>query len=351
MQIEIFILVLAGGIAGLFYWAFRELPKEKWQILACVPLKKSPAGVWEGINLTYYGFFNAWACLLSAVIFLIMMGSLNMAMISVISIVALLLVICLPAARLIAGLVENKKNTFSVGGASFAGILVAPWIIMLANQTWSTIWDGQLPILETMTAIFIAYAFGEGVGRLACISFGCCYGKPLHRSHPSVEKLFRHWNFVFYGGTKKIAYAHSLEGQAVLPIQAITAVINTGIGLFSLYIFLEGFAGLALLVSLITTQGWRFASEFLRADYRGAGRISAYQGMTVFAVIYTIMFSAFVAQRKSEMPDLSAGLNSLWDPGVILFLAVLWLVTFFYTGRSKVTKSSIIINLADKNCL
>jgi hypothetical protein len=33
------------------------------------------------------------------------------------------------------------------------------------------------------------------------------------------------------------------------------------------------------------TQVWRFLSEFLRADYRGSGRISAYQVMALFAAV------------------------------------------------------------------
>ena len=67
-----------------------------------------------------------------------------------------------------------------------------------------------MPMLETMGAIFIAYAFGEGIGRLACISFGCCYGKPLSECNPLIERIFQRWNFAFQGKTKKIAYASIL---------------------------------------------------------------------------------------------------------------------------------------------
>ena len=295
MHVEIFILILACAIALLFSWAFRTLPQEDWQILACLPQRKGPDGMWQGINLTYYGFFNAVAYLFAVAMLLIMTGSLNITLIGTLSVVLPVLAICMPAARFIARLVEKKQHTFSVGGASFTGILIAPWIIALVNITLGKWLVFHMPVIETMAAIFIAYAFGEGIGRLACISFGCCYGKPLSACNPLMKRIFRQWNFVFWGQTKKIAYADALEGQAVVPVQALTAVIYTGTGLLSFYFFLKGKAPAALLITLVMTQGWRFASEFLRADYRGQGRISAYQIMAILSIVYTFFLFLRVA--------------------------------------------------------
>ena len=241
MYNEIFTLALAGIIAVLFSWAFRTLPEENWQVLACLPMRKGLDGIWQGINLTYYGFFNAFAYLFAVVMFLIMMSSQNIKIAGTISLVTPFLAICMLASRLIARLVEKKRHTFSVGGASFAGILIAPWIIWLVNMTLGETLAFHLPVLETLAAIFIAYAFGEGTGRLACISFGCCYGKPISACHPLIKRIFRKWNFVFWGKTKKIAYAQQLEGQAVIPIQALTAVVYTGTGSFKLLPFPERF--------------------------------------------------------------------------------------------------------------
>jgi hypothetical protein len=341
MPVEIFILILAFAIALLFSWAFRTLPQEDWQILACLPQRKRPDGMWRGLNLTYYGFFNAVACLAAVALLLIMTGSLNIALIGTLSVVLPVLAVCLPAARLIARLVEKKQHTFSVGGASFTGILIAPWIIGLVNIT-SGRWLGfQIPIIETMAALFIAYAFGEGIGRLACISFGCCYGKPLAACNPLMKRIFRQANFIFWGRTKKIAYADRLEGQAVVPVQALTAVVYTGTGLLSFYFLLKGKAPAALLVTLIMTQGWRFASEFLRADYRGRGRISVYQIMAVLSIVYTFFLFLVLPVSVCEPPEIRAGLRSLWNPGVILGLGGLGLCSFLYTGRSAVTGSAI----------
>lgn len=341
MHVEIFTLLLACGTAGLFFWAFRTLPREDWQILACLPRRKGSDGMWKGMNLTYYGFFNAAAYLFAVAVFLIMTGSLAIPLTGTLSVVMPVLAICMPAACLVARLVEKKQHTFSVGGASFAGVLTAPWVILLVNMTLGKWLEFRVPVLETLAALFIAYAFGEGTGRLACISFGCCYGKPLAACNPLIRRIFRKWNFVFWGKTKKIAYADALEGQAVVPVQALTAVIYTGCGILSFYLFLKGRAPAALLITLVMTQGWRFASEFLRADYRGRGRVSAYQIMAILSIVYTIFLFFALPVSVSAPPEIGAGLRSLWNPGIILCLGALWLCSFLYTGRSAVTGAAI----------
>lgn len=346
---EIFLLILGGVLLLVFFWAFRTLPGEDWQILACLPGRKGSNGVWQGMNLTYYGFFNATACLLAVLIFLMMTGALNVGILAALSVVVPVLLVCMGAARLIARWVEKKHHTFSVGAASFIGIIIAPWIIFSLNITLGK-WQGfYIPMVGTLTAMVTAYAFGEGLGRLACISFGCCYGQPLTDCHPIIRKVFMNWNFVFWGKTKKIVYAHQLEGQKVVPIQALTAVLYTGTGLLSLYFFLKGHAPAAFMMTLIITQGWRFLSEFLRADHRGQDRISAYQIMTLAATGYAFIMMPLLADAGSAMPNLSAGLISLWDPGLIIFSAVLWFAAFLYTGKSNVTCSSINIRIVEKN--
>ncbi|MRR15301.1 MAG: prolipoprotein diacylglyceryl transferase [Deltaproteobacteria bacterium] len=346
---EIFLLILAGAVCLLFSWAFRTLPQEEWQILACLPGRKGPRGIWSGVNLTYYGFFNALAYVLAVAMFLIMISSLRIPLTAALSVILPLLAVCMWASRFIARLVEKKPHTFSVGAASFVGIIAAPWIIALANAILGKLWMVHIPFTETLTAMVIAYAFGEGIGRLACISFGCCYGKPLAECSPIHRRIFRRRHFVFWGKTKKITYADELEGRAVIPVQALTAVIYTGTGLVCLYLFLKGWAAAALMLGLALTQTWRFVSEFLRADYRGTGHISAYQIMTLAGMTYALVFAMFNTDPYSIRPDLAHGLLSLWNPALIIFLAVLWIAAFLFTGKSSVTCSSIDIRIVGKN--
>jgi prolipoprotein diacylglyceryltransferase len=198
-----------------------------------------------------------------------------------------------------------------------------------------------VPVVPVLAAASISYAFGEGIGRLACISFGCCYGKPLSEVHPILRHLFKERNFTFTGKTKKISYAHGLDNQEVLPIQAITSIILTLCGLLGLCCYLMGNYTVSFLVTLVITQCWRFLSEFLRADYRGGGKLSAYQLMGIGSVPYAVFIALLFGTSTAPTPKILSGLQGFWDPGVVLFLECLWLITFLFTGRSKVTGSTL----------
>ncbi len=346
---EIFTLSLAAMIALIFSWAFRALPKEGWQILACLPSIKGQDGRWHGTNLTYYGFFNALAVCVAVAIFLILMGSIKQSADGTLVIISGIIIICLPASRLIASLIEKKPHTSSVGAASFIGIVITPWIILLTNATLGKSSGFQISPLSSIAALLIAYAFGEGIGRLACISFGCCYGKPLADCSQFIKNLFHKYHFVFNGKTKKIAYAHQLDGQKVIPVQALTATLYVLAAISGLYLFLKGFFYTAMILTLVVTQGWRAFSEFLRADYRGSGRISAYQIMAVAATIYLALIALYLSAPDIIIPDLLSGLVFFWDPVIIILLTILWIAVFFYTGRSNVTDSVIDISVIKKN--
>ena len=142
MHKELFILLLGLFLLLLFRWAFRHLPHEKWQILAVIPRHKTDAQHWQGLNLTYYGFFIASAYTFALSILLVLLHTTGMNLIGVGFIMLAMLVICLPAARIIALIVEKKPGTLTVAGASFVGLLLVPFLVYLTNQTlWTDIAD------------------------------------------------------------------------------------------------------------------------------------------------------------------------------------------------------------------
>jgi len=342
---EIFVTIIFLALVLLFRWAFKTLPDEHWQIICCVPYRQLSDGRWQGWNLTWYGFFNAVAFTFAICLFLIMTGAMSTPLIASFTLWILLLAICLPAAKLVAFLIEKKQNTFTVGGASFVGILTAPWIIALTNVTaghWLGFHLNQINILAAMS---ISYTLGEGIGRLACISFGCCYGKPLAASSPLIKKIFEKHNFIFTGKTKKIAYAHALDGQPVIPVQALTAVIYSLTGIAGCYLFLQGFSITAFILTLSVTQLWRAFSEFMRADYRGEGKISGYQIMAAVACLYGLLITYIFNEAPVNLPDLALGLAAIWNHSVLIILAILWIAILFYSGKSRVTSSLIEIQV------
>jgi hypothetical protein len=341
MMARLILLSAAMLLVAYLWWGFRVLPGERWQIAASVPTSRNDQGLWKGINFTWYGLLTANAYFAAVAVLLVLLGSIGVPPLGTAILAAGMLCCCVPASRLVARIVEKKSDTFTVGGAVFVGILITPFLIIMVNRTAGEILAFHIPIMSAYAAIAIAYAFGEGLGRMACISFGCCYGKPLTGSSDLIKRLFTGRGFIFLGSTKKIAYAGGLEATEVIPVQAITAVLYTGCGLISAGLYLSSYHTSAFLLTTITTQGWRSFSETLRADYRGEGNISAYQVMGIVGVVYAIAVTFFLAYEPVGLPDLSAGLNSLWSPSLILFLQGIWLVIFLYTGRSTVTGATL----------
>jgi hypothetical protein len=74
MSNELFLALLALTFAAIFAWAFRVLPREHWQILAALPRHKTETGEWQGLNLTFYGFFQATSNTLGIVVLFVLLG-------------------------------------------------------------------------------------------------------------------------------------------------------------------------------------------------------------------------------------------------------------------------------------
>ncbi len=342
---ELFVLSMGTLLSGVFYWACKQLPAEGWQFLASVPIMKDASGRWLGLNFTYYGLLTANALVFGVTLLIILFGSLHVPVVVTLGIILAVLAFCLPAARWVARWVEGKQCTFTIAGAFFVGIIVAPAVLALVNLALSNLSLRTVAIVPSLAAIMIAYAFGEGLGRLACISFGCCYGTTLGTAHPLLRRLFDRWHFVFFGQMKKISYASGLEGQQVIPIQALTALLYIVVGLAATLLFLKGCFTAAFLSTMVITQGWRIFSETLRADYRGTGRISAYQVMGLLAVFFAAALSYFVPADANVAAELSAGIETAWQPVVLLSLQALWVVVFVMFGKSTVTSAEISFHL------
>lgn len=337
----ILLLSLVTFFGAVFFWAFRNLPAEEWQIMAAVPRRRGDDGTWTGLNLTYYGFFNASACLFSGATIIALMSSIGVPVLATLSITSVLLLFCIPAARIVARIVEKKSATFTVGGASFVGVILLPWLIQAFNVVSASTLGVVVPIVPMLAAVAIAYAFGEAFGRLACISFGCCYGKLLWQTPKRLHKLLARFCFTFSGETKKVAYEANWIERPLLPIQAVTAVVSTLAGIGGVFFFVRSNWTIALALPITITQLWRVISEILRADYRGEGRISAYQLMAIGALVYSLAWISLVDSPRDLRPNVLDGLSALTHTPVLLFLQGFWLVMFLYTGRSSVTASRL----------
>ena len=336
----IFIGTLALALGLLYGWAFSHLPRDRWQFIGTIPLRRLPDGQWQGLNLTFYGLFNAAAVTFASLITLLLLVSAGMAVSAIWPTIAVIVCVFAPCAKLIARVVEKKAFTFSIGGASFAGLVLTPFLLLGMNRLLPLLGYPPLEVMTVMAAVAVGYAFGEGTGRLACLSFGCCYGKPLDALPKPWRAILAPFSLVYRSHTQKAVYVDKLAGRRVVAVPALTAVVYTLTALGGTGLFLSGRQKAAYLACVVVTQVWRAVSEFLRADYRGGGRISAYQVMASIAALSAFVYAAWLPSGVLQ-PDVTAGLRVLRNPAILLTCQLLWIGTFLYTGRSQVTASRI----------
>jgi len=337
----VFVAALALGLFVLLSWGVRTLPAERWQMLAAVPVAKAADGSWRGVNLTFYGFFSATGTAFGFTMTLLLLASVGIPVSITVLLAIVLLGVCVPASRLIAGFVERKRNTFTIAGAAFVASLILPLLVLALQPLAAKLVHHEITVLPILAAIAISYALGESIGRLACLSFGCCYGMPLRDAKPALARLFHSHNLVIHGSTKKAAYASDLAGEPLIPVQAITSAVFASSGLAGLALFLSQHFRMAALVPAIASWGWRACSEWLRADYRGGSRISAYQIMAILSVLYLSIFLVVLPSSSVITPDLSSAFAQFFSAAIILPLQVFWVALFLYYGRSRVTGSKL----------
>ena len=342
MSNSLFTLILGLALLPLLLWAYTVLPRERWQIIAAIPTRKGEAdGCWHGTNITYYGALLASGSLFGAISFFLFLGTLGVPRWGIIGLLLGVMGCSVAAAKLLAMAVEKKRNTFTVGGAAIIGLLSMPPAVAVYNGL-ALRWDvPPVSLIPVLGALAVAYLLGEGIGRLACLSFGCCYGKPLSELGPKARRFFTPFAATFHGATKKIAYASGLAGVEVVPIQAITSLLSVTFGLSAMYLFLEGHFRTAFLLAGIFALAWRILSEYFRADYRGEGKFSAYQQMALLGVGYCSLLGLYGGNSSGSQTNLGAGFAALWNPASLLFFQALWLLLFIYTGFSSVTGATL----------
>jgi hypothetical protein len=336
-------VVLGAVLSGLgvaYAWAFRNLPGERWQVLAALPREKLPDGSWSGLNLTFYGVISATSCAAATAIFLLLAGMVGIPVWSAMAYAAMLVAAGLVASRAFNRLIAGNGSGFTVGGGAFAVIVMAPAVALLFSRAGTGLLPEHAGMMPLLAGLAVAYAFGEGSGRLACISFGCCYGKRADRAPAWLAPFVARWSFVFTGQTKKACYEGGAEGVPLVPVQGMAAVILTAAAAAGAALFMAGFCKAAFLAAFLPTQVWRVVSETIRDDERKTGNWRAYQAMAGFGALFGLVV-VLVATPGSVVPDAGAGLRALLNPGVLLAIQAMWVVVFLMMGTSTVTGSRV----------
>ncbi len=336
---------LASILAAVLFWGIRFLASERGQFLAAIPVAKNRQdGTWLAVNLTYYGLLTASAQILGLLVFLLLVSSAGTSLATAVSWGTALLTISAVSASMLARLIEGSRYTLTVGGASVAVLLIAPVSLTgIEALGWSSE-HLQPSLIVLLAAISVAFCFGEGLGRLACLSFGCCYGRPIQSLPPFWRKMLARCSISFGSATKKAVYAGRLGGFDLVPIQAVSAITLSCLGGAGWSLFILGHLEAAFLATALPYHCWRIVSEYFRADYRGTGRWSTYQAASALMLPWILFWAWFGAQesrRPQLQPDLEHALRAIWNPGLLLALQGLWCILLFSAGISRVTDSRV----------
>lgn len=348
----VFILLLSTLLIFFMQLVFRIFPKEKYQFIAAIP-KKKEGSLWKSINYTFYGFITATSIVFALSIFYVLMLLQNYEIFMIAFVVFPVMIIAFLSVKFLTTLIEGKKHVFSVGAALFVSFISAPFIVYVVNKFPGTYFNSKIDFIYFMAAASVAFLFGEGTGRMACVSFGCCYGKPVKNLSSFWQWLFKNVNFVFEGKTKKISYTSGYDGIEVVPVQAITSVFCSAAGVAGLAMILNGYVQQAFLFSSVFVFFWRFISEFLRADYRGGTKISAYQIFSIIAIVYICLITFFGSQYfQMSFPkyNIVDAFEKFWTANTLLLFQFIWIFSFVFFGRSTVTESTIEFSIK-KDCI
>lgn len=326
----------------------RYLPKERYQFIFTIPYKKLEDGRWMGRNITYYSFFNALGYTAGTVITTVFLLSYGLNFIQIFLMILLVFIICIPSSKLLAYFIEKSPHGFTVGGAVFVGVLVLPVAIYLSLKLTNSSIEFKNILLPVYAVISIGYLVGEGIGRLGCLSFGCCYGKAITEVKSNLlKKVFERFYTVFYGECKKISYASGGCGVKTVPVQPIAILLYITTSFISILMILNGFIVTAILTTTLVSQLYRFYSEFFRSDYRGEGKISSYQKMALLNILIISAY-CYIFHDNTNTFDIQKGLPEFLSLQFFILVGTVFIVTFLYTGLSTATYSVIEFKVVDK---
>ena len=185
---------------------------------------------------------------------------------------------------------RNLREIFSLSTLRSAGVYYGGLLIALAAAAWYLM-KKRVPALKMADLAAPGIALGQAIGRLGCLSAGCCYGKPTKMP----------WGITFTN-----QYAYNNVG-VTLNTPLHPTQIYESLASFALFLFLmwrlprKQMTGQIILEYLALYALLRFVIEFYRNDDRGFvlyGLLSTSQ----FIAILTILGSAvvyYVLKRRS----------------------------------------------------
>jgi phosphatidylglycerol:prolipoprotein diacylglycerol transferase len=189
---------------------------------------------------------------------------------------------------------QNPREIFSLSTLRSAGVYYGGLLLALGSAAWFVAKKG-LPAWTFADLAAPGIALGQAIGRMGCLSAGCCYGKPT--SMP--------WGITF---TNRYAYDNV---GVPLNIPLHPTQIYESIGAFCLFLFLmwrlskKHLKGQIILEYLTLYAVLRFSLEFFRGDDRGFvlyGLLSTSQLIAFLTVLGSAAVYFFLLRRSEKAP-------------------------------------------------
>jgi len=187
---------------------------------------------------------------------------------------------------------HNFREIFSLSTLRSGGIFYGGFLLALAAAAWYLV-KKRLPTWKITDLAAPGIALGQAVGRLGCLSAGCCYGRPT--SMP--------WGITFTS-----QYANDNVGVPLgTPLHPTQ--IYESVGTFCLFLYLmwrlprKRFAGQILLEYMLLYALLRFVIEFYRGDDRGVvlyGMLSTSQFIAALIFLCSAAVYYYLLRRTKK---------------------------------------------------
>ncbi len=190
---------------------------------------------------------------------------------------------------------QNFSEIFSLSTLRSSGVYYGGLLLALCAAAWYLV-KNHLPAWTISDLAAPGIALGQAIGRIGCLSAGCCYGKPTTLP----------WGIIF--GNE---YAHENMGTP-LNIPLHPTQIYESVGSFCLFLFLmwrlkrPHFTGQIILEYVSLYALLRFVIEFYRDDERGFvlyGLLSTSQFIAILTFLGSAVVYYFLSRRSKEVPQ------------------------------------------------
>ena len=190
---------------------------------------------------------------------------------------------------------QNPREIFSLATLRSTGVYYGGLLLALAASAWY-LRAARLPGWKVADLAAPGIALGQAIGRLGCLSAGCCFGKPTQLP----------WGITF---TDRYAYDNIGVplNVALHPTQIYEACATLLLfGYLQWRLSRKHFTGQIILEYLLLYAAARFVIEFFRDDERGFilnGLLSTSQFIGILTILGSALAFFYLRQRFSKAAE------------------------------------------------